>query len=488
MNRAEIKKTLDQLVDIDNISDQHTAAAIKILFNLVEVLTEQSTAQQETIQKQADEINRLKGEQGKPDFRKQTKDDNQNSDHSSEDDRKNRENKEPSKPKIKKKEEVKIDKEVILEMDQDALPADAEFKGYETRVIQDIKISTDNIKFLLATYYSRAQKKSFITPLPNGYHGEFGPGIRSTIITLYRDSGMTESAIRRFLSTFGISIAASTISNMITEDHERFHEEKESIIDAGLQAGPYQHIDDTGCRVDGKNAYAHILCNVLFTAFFTRPKKDRLTILEILCREELKYEFNNDTYDLTLELGLSNKRLMELKKAIQEKTTLSRAELDNILKQFFPNPKKHKASRRVITEASALIYYRNSNFAIEHLICDDAPQFNKIAKFKSLCWIHEGRHYKKLDPIIATHRKSLDDFNEKFWDYYAALLAYKQNPSKTLAEQLAEDFDSLFSIKTGYDALDARIAMTLLKKESLLLVLKFPFLPLHNNPAELGAR
>jgi len=30
--------------------------------------------------------------------------------------------------------------------------------------------------------------------------------------------------------------------------------------------------------------------------------------------------------------------------------------------------------------------------------------------------------------------------------------------------------------------------MTLLKKESLLLVLKFPFLSLHNNPAELGAR
>jgi len=487
MNRTEIKKTLDQLVDIDNISDQHIAAAIKILFNLVEVLAEQSTAQQATIQKQADEINRLKGEQGKPDIRQQTKDD-QNQDHSSEDDRKKRENKEPPKPKIKKKQEVKIDRQVILKMDPEALPADAEFKGYETRVIQDIKISPDNIKFLLATYYSKSQKKSFITPLLDGYHGEFGPGIRSVIITLYRDSGMTETAIKRFFSTFGISIAASTISNMITENHERFHEEKENIIDAGLQAGPYQHIDDTGCRVNGKNQYAHILCSVFFTAFFTRPKKDRLTILEILCREELKFEFNNDTYDLMSELGLSNKRLIELKKVIPEKTTLSRAELDNILKQLFPNPKKHRTSRRIITEAAALIYYRNSDFAIEHLICDDAPQFNKIAKFKSLCWIHEGRHYKKLDPIIAVHRKSLDDFNEKFWDYYAALLDYKHNPSEILAKQLSKDFDSLFSTTTGYDALDARIAMTLLKKESLLLVLRFPFLSLHNNPAELGAR
>jgi hypothetical protein len=61
-----------------------------------------------------------------------------------------------------------------------------------------------------------------------------------------------------------------------------------------------------------------------------------------------------------------------------------------------------------------------------------------------LCWIHEGRHYKKLDPIIAIHRKSLDDFNEKFWDYYAALLDYKQNPSEILAKQLSEDFDSFY--------------------------------------------
>jgi len=46
----------------------------------------------------------------------------------------------------------------------------------------------------------------------------------------------------------------------------------------------------------------------------------------------------------------------------------------------------------------------------------------------------------------------------------------------------------LFSTITGYDALDKRIASTLNNRESLLLVLKFPFLPLHNNPAELGAR
>jgi hypothetical protein len=41
---------------------------------------------------------------------------------------------------------------------------------------------------------------------------------------------------------------------------------------------------------------------------------------------------------------------------------------------------------------------------------------------------------------------------------------------------------------TGYRALDDRIAKTKEKKVALLLVLAHPEIPLHNNPAELGAR
>jgi hypothetical protein len=86
------------------------------------------------------------------------------------------------------------------------------------------------------------------------------------------------------------------------------------------------------------------------------------------------------------------------------------------------------------------------------------------------------------------HRQALDQFIEQFWDYYERLLAYKKIPSASFALQLSQEFDALFSTKTGYDALDSRIAMTFAKKTPLLLVLEFPMLPLHNNPAELGAR
>ena len=49
-------------------------------------------------------------------------------------------------------------------------------------------------------------------------------------------------------------------------------------------------------------------------------------------------------------------------------------------------------------------------------------------------------------------------------------------------------FDALFGTQTGWEMLDARIALTRAKKPALLAVLQHPELPLHNNPAELGVR
>ena len=53
---------------------------------------------------------------------------------------------------------------------------------------------------------------------------------------------------------------------------------------------------------------------------------------------------------------------------------------------------------------------------------------------------------------------------------------------------MGEQFEELFSTGTGYDALDQRILQTKADQTSLLMVLKHPEIPLHNNPAELDAR
>jgi RecB family exonuclease len=75
-----------------------------------------------------------------------------------------------------------------------------------------------------------------------------------------------------------------------------------------------------------------------------------------------------------------------------------------------------------------------------------------------------------------------------FWTYYDQLLAYREQPTPAEATRLAEEFETLFATVTGYHALDERIAKTRTKKACLLMVLSHPEIPLHNNPAELGAR
>lgn len=119
---------------------------------------------------------------------------------------------------------------------------------------------------------------------------------------------------------------------------------------------------------------------------------------------------------------------------------------------------------------------------------DDAPQFKLIVDEHMLCWIHEGRHYKKLRPVVPAHQNELEIFRKNYWEYYRKLYDYKQNPSYDLAESLSVEFDDLFPMETSYDGLYDRIAKTKLKKKSLLTVLKHPDIPLHNNRSENGAR
>ncbi len=497
MSRTKTSKILDNLSkEIDSIVDDKSKNIQKILLNLVEQLISENDVLRAENQQQRDEINRLKGEQGRPNIREQKKDKDDegddgssgsgSNDHSSENERKKGQSEKPRKPKQKKKQDIKIDREVFCRIPPNDLPSDAVFKGYESVVIQDLKIITDNIEFKRESWYSPSLKKTFLGDLPDGYQGEFGPEIRTLVVMLYRDSGMTEPGITRLLKTWGIHISRATISRMLIDGHDVFHQEKEDIVTAGMQS-IYQQIDDTSCRVNGKNHYTHIICNPYFTAYFTEPKKDRLTLFKILCRDKLMFSLDQDAYELMAEFGLSEKRIAELKK-ISVDGLMTKDEVDRVLDQLFPGTKKRPTNRRIITESMAISYYKNSEYAIKYLMSDDAPQFKMLAEHKALCWIHEGRHYKKLNPIVEIHRNILDDYIEKFWDFYHELLKFKENPSSEFAKQLSKQFDELFSTVSGYEALDDRIAKTLAKKAELLLVLSYPFLPLHNNSAELGAR
>jgi hypothetical protein len=175
---------------------------------------------------------------------------------------------------------------------------------------------------------------------------------------------------------------------------------------------------------------------------------------------------------------------------LPEGRVLTEAELGAILAQLFPDAATYAAQQTRIKEATAIAAYhqQTGHPVVKVLLCDDAPQFKLLTEELALCWVHDGRNYKKLSPVVPLHAQRLRAFLERYWDFYAKLLAFKAQPCSELAAALAAEFDQLFATQTGYHDLDERIAKTRAKKEMLLLVLRHPELPLHNNACELEAR
>jgi len=462
--------------DLDDALDY-----IKKLFNLVETLNQEILELKRQNQELRDENNRLKGEQGKPKVKSNKKKPKQ---YSSEKERK----KAKRRKKRSKKDRIKTHNNQICHVDKSLLPRDAQFKGYDRVVVQDIKFEADNTLFLKEKYYSPSLNKSYLAPLPPGYEGEFGPGLKSLSLKLYFDTNVTQPRILDLLDDADITISAGQLSNFLIKNHDGFHKEKDALYEAGLKSSPWHHIDDTSTRVNGQNQYCQILCNPLYTAYFTTQNKSRLTVIDVLRNFSARtFLLNSETFTYVDLFKLPTSIVQQLK-AFPKDIQLGEEEFLSLLDERLPNLGPQQRSH-VVDAAAVAAYHAQMEFpVIRLLICDDAPQFKLVTEELALCWIHDGRLYKKLDPCVPYHRQLLDSFLEQYWGFYKQLLTYQQHPTIDAYTLLDNEFDKLFSTVTGYYALDQRIAKTMDKKVSLLMVLDHPEIPLHNNPAELGAR
>lgn len=474
-------------IDLSRIQDEQTRELIVRLLNVIE---QQATAMRDLQiknQELRDEINRLKGEQGKPNI-KGNKPNPLPQNHSSE---KERQSRPLERGKKSKKAEIKIDREEVVKVSAEVLPEDAEFKGYVDVVVQDIVLKTDNVLFHKEKYYSATVRQSYVAELPPGYAGQFGPGVQALALVLYFGMQASEPKIHEFFVNVGIEISEGQISNLLIKKQAEFHQESAEVSAAGLRSSPWQHTDDTQTRVNGENQHCHVVCNPVYTAYHTRPTKERLSVLDVLRQGRQRiYRLNQEALGYVANLNWSKKAWQKMQNWAQEsgeqdlEETIFFAKLDAVF------PKLSVQYRKALIDAAAIAAYHaeTADTVIQALICDDAPQFNWLTRECLLCWVHEGRPYKKLIPVIPLHRELLADFLKRFWEYYAQLLTYRQKPSPDECVRLEAEFDRLFATHTGYDELDNRIAKSRAKKCNLLLVLKHPELPLHNNPAELGAR
>src|SRR3990172_1484377 len=227
---------LDNL-DLNAIQDENARELIRRLLNLIEQLSADLREAQAEIQRLRDENNRLKGEQGKPKIKANTP--KLPADHSSEKERR----KSRPRHKRRKKAAIEINREQVLEVDRAILPVDAEFKGYEDVVVQDILLKTDNVCFHKQKYYASSTGQTYLAHLPQGYAGQFGPGVKALTLALYFGMGTSEPKIREFFENVAIQISEGELSKLLIKDQERFHAEKDAVYEAGLRSSPSQHTD-----------------------------------------------------------------------------------------------------------------------------------------------------------------------------------------------------------------------------------------------------
>ncbi len=472
---------LDDL-DLTSIADERVRSGFVVLLNLVEELKRENAELRAENQRLRDEINRLKGEQGKPSLKGNTAKPPPTN-YSSEKERRT--------PKAWTKGEkttrIVIDREQTLEVERAILPEDATFKGHEDVVVQDVVFHTDNVLFHKEKYYSATEGKTYLAPLPAGYAGQFGPGIKALAVVLYFGANVSEPKILELYHNIGVVISAGEVSNLLIKNQEVFHTEKAAVHVAGLASSPWQNLDDTSTRVNGQNAFCQVVGNPLFTSYHTTDAKDRQTLLAVLRNGRPREYLVNGEADRLLAgvlSGVAQKQVSKLprEQRLDEATMLRLVE--ERLGTLGPQQRKW-----VLDATAVAAYHAEVGFPVVNLlVCDDAPQFTWLTEELALCWIHEARHYKKLVPTYPPFQKTLAGFTDRFWDYYAELLAYRTHATPEEAERLAAQFDDLFATTTDYYALDDRIAKTKAKKDALLRVLTHPEIPLHNNAAELGAR
>ncbi len=469
-------------INLDAIPDPATRQLVGQLLNLIETLAADNAALRLQVQQLRDENARLKGGSAKPDIKPPLPPAPPN--HSSEIERRS------PKPraKLKKNASLTITREQRCVVDPSILPPDAIRHGTTEVIVQDLVLQPEVIRFVREVYLVPSTGQTITAPLPDGYHGGFGPHIRALTLTLGHAANVSQPALLTFFQDAGVAIGSGTLARWLADHTGQWHDEAVALHRAGLASSDWQATDQTSTRVDGQNEVCHVLGTACFTSYHTRPGGTRQDVLAVLWGQEPVFRLNDDALAWLAVTSLSPRLQARLLRVLPWESDLSATELTRRLEEG--GVQLSAQQRQQVSDALAVAAYHAQTEVpiVRWLLSDDAMVYHDITDAHALCWVHDGRHYAKLSPVVPQHQRLLADFRRDYWAFYRELVVYRAEPSASERERLSRAFDKLVARRTGYEELDRRIGKTASNRELLLAVLEHPELPLHNNAMELAAR
>lgn len=453
-------------IDESKLSEEDRANPTTQL--LLEIIRQQA----EEIQKLKDEINRLKNHPRKPKIRPSCLEKK---------DKAKSKGKRPGSAKKSKTAQLTIHDE--QEIEPDDIPAGSMFIAYRDFVVQDIKIEACNTRYRLKVYET-PDGNHIVGKLPEDLNGKhFGPALIQFVLYQYYHCHVTQPLLLEQLHEMGIDISSGYLNHLLIEGKDGFHQEKDEILSAGLQVSSYINVDDTGARHKGENGYCTYIGNEMFSWFESTASKSRINFLKCMQAGRSDFYLNMDA--LTY---------MQINKLPQKK-------LQSIIDHFgdmFPSQELWDAflthndivddrHRKIATEGALIGSIVDCGISDNLVIVsDDAGQFNVLCH--ALCWVHSVRLIEKIVPYTDQARDDLENVKDQLWNLYKDLKSYKLNPDSEAKQALEEVFDKIFTTKTASATLNEALKRIHKNKDELLLVLKRPDIPLHNNSAENAIR
>lgn len=442
---------------------------------LVVTLVEIVHLQKEQIQGLKDEIARLKSHNPKPKLKPSALEKGRGA-------RKGK-GKRPGSAKRSKLESLEIHE--TIKVSPEHIPEGSRPKGYEDYTVQDLVLEPHNTVYRLERWVT-PDGQTLVGKLPKeASNGHFGTTLVSFILYQYYHAHVTQPLLFEQLVDLGVDISTGQVNRIITEGKEVFHREKAEILRVGLEVSLYVNVDDTGARHQGKNGYCTHIGNELFAFFESTGSKSRINFLEILRGEDKDYVINDTALEL-MRLQKLPKGPLEALHALQGRRFKDKDAWESLLGSVGITKNRHM---RIATEGallgSVLDHGLNPKLIV---VSDDAGQFNLLILLHALCWIHAERHLSKLVGFNDGQREDLERVRGQVWDLYQVLKLYKQSPSEKLAVEVNERFDAIFIQKTRFETLNQLLKRLHKNKSELLLVLKHPELPLHNNLSEGDVR
>jgi len=451
---------------IDEIPVEDQTSWVLTLLECIDALAEENQALR-------DEIARLKGEKARPRIKPSSLEGKHKKPESSE--------QRPGSAKRNKTQSLEIHE--IVKVAPENLPSGSTFKGYKNFVVQGLEMKPHNIRYRLERWES-PDGRILTGKLPaelNGSH--FDVYLKRFILYQYYHGHVTQPILLEQLHDIGFDISSGQLNNIIIENHDGFHDEKDAILNIGLSVSTHINVDDTTARHEGQNGYCTHIGNEFFATFHSTDSKSRINFLKLLQAGRTDYIINASALSYMITQGLPQDSL-----TLVTSKLLTVCEDDIAWDEFVKSLGIEKPLHiRIITEGALIGSLIEHGFNTDMVIVsDDAGQFNVL--IHALCWIHAERLINKLIGLTDEQKEAVKSIRSDIWELYASLKNFKEQPDDRKKADIEAQFDKIFTQKTCFASLNNALKRIYRNKPELLRVLDFPDIPLHNNTSENDIR